>query len=94
LGSGRIRDSIEAHLTIVFAAWRSAAGSNTIPAGPSASSLRPHAAYRTVQIQAGPHTNTAAAPLPYDLRQAFEAINRARWPAHQIEQSSQGLATV
>ena len=34
----RTRDSIEAHLTIVFAAPRSAAGSSTRPAGQSASS--------------------------------------------------------
>ena len=39
-----LRDSIEAHLTIVFAALASAAGSSTRPAGPSASSSRPPAA--------------------------------------------------
>ena len=41
--------------------------------------------YRTIQIQAGPHTITAADPLPDDLRQALEAINHASRPAHQIE---------
>ena len=30
--------------------------------------------YRTVQIQAGQHTITAADPLPDDLRQALNAI--------------------
>jgi len=36
----RKRDSIEAHLTIVFAAWRSAAGSRHRQAGPSGNSSR------------------------------------------------------
>jgi hypothetical protein len=31
--------------------------------------------YRTIQIQAGPHTITAADPIPGDLRQVIEAIN-------------------
>jgi len=34
--------------------------------------------YRTIQIRAGPHTITAADPLPGDLRQALEAINATR----------------
>ena len=32
--------------------------------------------YCTIQIQAGQHTITAADPLPDDLRQALNAINR------------------
>jgi hypothetical protein len=31
--------------------------------------------YRTVQIQAGPHTITAADPVPDDLRQALDQIH-------------------
>jgi hypothetical protein len=31
--------------------------------------------YRTIQIQAGRQTITAAGPLPDDLRQALDAIN-------------------
>jgi hypothetical protein len=31
--------------------------------------------YRTIQIQAGQHTITAADPLPDDLRQALDATN-------------------
>jgi hypothetical protein len=31
--------------------------------------------YRTIQIQAGQHTVTAADPLPDDLRQALSAID-------------------
>ena len=38
--------------------------------------------YRTVEIQAGPHTITAASPLPDDLCQAIYAINASQ-PAHQ-----------
>ncbi len=32
--------------------------------------------YRTIQIQAGPHTITAADPIPDELRQALEAYQR------------------
>jgi len=31
--------------------------------------------YRTIQIQAGPHTVTAADPLPDELRQATDRIH-------------------
>ncbi len=31
--------------------------------------------YRTIQIQAGPHTFTAADPIPDDLRHALAAIS-------------------
>jgi hypothetical protein len=70
----RKRDTIEAHLTIVFAAL---AVSRRIerPTGWSyANSSRRPAAYRTVEIQAGPHIVTAADPVPDELRQALEAI--------------------
>ena len=78
----RTRDSIEAHLTIVFAAL---AVSRWI-ANQTGWSIRKFVKtarrYRTIQIQAGPHTVTAADPLPDDLRQAIEAINHASRPAH------------
>ena len=32
--------------------------------------------YRTIQIQAGQHTVTAADPLPDELRLAIDAVNR------------------
>jgi mRNA degradation ribonuclease J1/J2 len=38
--------------------------------------------YRTIQIQAGDHVITAADPIPGELRQAVEAINRSRLLAH------------
>jgi hypothetical protein len=72
-----LRDSIEAHLTIVFAAL---AVSRWIEAQ-SGWSIRRFVKtarrYRTIQIQAGPHAITAAAPILDDLRQALNAINSA-----------------
>jgi hypothetical protein len=40
------------------------------------------AGYRTITIQAGPHTITAADPLPDDLQQALAKISNARPGAH------------
>jgi sulfur transfer protein SufE len=34
--------------------------------------------YRTIQIQAGPRTITAADPLPHELRQALDQIHGCR----------------
>ena len=48
--------------------------------------------YRTIEIQAGAHTITAADPLPGDLRQALEMITRARPLAHSYEAARQALA--
>ena len=71
----RTRDSIEARLTIVFAAlavsrWIEAKASWSIR-----KLVKTARRYRTVQIQAGDHVITAADPLPGELRQAIEAIN-------------------
>jgi hypothetical protein len=78
----RKRDSIEAHLTIVFAAL---AISRWIEAQ-TGWSIRKFAKtarrYRTIQIQAGRQTITAADPLSDDLRQALEAITRNSRSAH------------
>ncbi len=38
--------------------------------------------YRTIEIQAGRQTLTAADPLPDDLRQALDAITRRSQGAH------------
>jgi len=38
--------------------------------------------YRTIEIQAGRQTITAADPLPDDLRQALEAITHGSRGAH------------
>jgi hypothetical protein len=71
----RTRDSIEAHLTIVFAAlavsrWTEARTSWSIR-----KFVKTARRYRTIQIQAGEHVITAADPLPDDLRHAIDAIN-------------------
>jgi hypothetical protein len=72
----RKRDSIEAHLTVVFAAlamsrWIEQATSWSIK-----KFVRTARRYRTIQIQAGSQTITAADPLPDDLRTALEQIHR------------------
>jgi transposase len=74
----RKRDSIEAHLTIVFAAL---AVSRWIEAEARTGwsirkFVRTARRYRTIEIQAGPRTITAADPLPDDLRNALDAISR------------------
>ncbi len=73
----RKRDSIEAHLTIVFAALAVSRWIETRTGWSIRRFVKTTRRYRTVQIQAGPHTITAADPLPDDLRQALETINHA-----------------
>lgn len=77
----RSRDSIEAHLTIVSALlvsrWIEHQTGWSIR-----KFVKTARRYRTVQIQAGPHTITAADPLADDLRQVLEPINRASRPVH------------
>ena len=68
------RDSIEAHLTIVFAAL---AVSHYIEAQTGwtiKKFVRTARRYRTVRIKAGRQILTAADPLPDNLREAFAAI--------------------
>jgi Transposase DDE domain len=78
----RTRDSIEAHLTIVFAAPAVSRWIERQTGWSIRKFVKTARRYRTIKIQAGPHTITAADPLPYDLRQALEAINHAIQPAH------------
>lgn len=71
------RDSIEAHLTIVFAAL---AVSRLVEARTGWSIrkfVKTARRYRTIEIQAGRQAITAADPLPDDLRLALEAVTRA-----------------
>jgi hypothetical protein len=87
----RKRDSIEAHLTVVFAAlamsrWIEQATSWSIK-----KFVRTARRYRTIQIQAGSQTITAADPLPDDLRTALEHIHRPP-AAHQIDKSGQMMS--
>ncbi len=70
-----LRDSIEAHLTIVFAALAVSRWIEHQTGWSIRRFVKTARRYRTVQIQAGPHTITAADPIPDDLRQAIDAIN-------------------
>jgi transposase len=71
----RKRDSIEAHLTIVFAALAVSRWIEHQTGWPIRKFVKTARRYRTIQIQAGQQTLTAADPLPDDLRQAITAIN-------------------
>jgi DDE family transposase len=71
----RTRDSIEAHLTIVFAALAVSRYIEHTTGWSIRRFVKTARRYRTVQIQAGPHTVTAADPLPEDLRQATDRIH-------------------
>jgi transposase len=73
----RKRDSIEAHLTIVFAALAVSRWIEDRTGWSIRKFVRTARRYRTIEIQAGPHTITAADPLPDDLREALEAITRS-----------------
>jgi len=78
----RTRDSIEAHLTIVFAALAVSRWIEHQTGWSIRKFVKTARRYRTIQIQAGAHVITAADPLPGDLRQAIEAINHVGRPAH------------
>jgi transposase len=70
----RKRDSIEAHLTIVFAALavsRWIEDTTTWSIRKFVTTIR---RYRTIHIQAGQHVITAADPLPADIDQILDAI--------------------
>jgi hypothetical protein len=69
------RDSIEAHLTIVFAALAVSRWIEKATGWSIRKFVRTARRYRTIQIQPGPHTITAAGPLPGDLRQALDRIH-------------------
>lgn len=77
----RTRDSIEAHLTIVFAALAVSRWVEDHTGWSIKKFVKTARRYRTVQIQAGEQTITAADPLPEDLRIALDAI-RARAVGH------------
>jgi transposase len=71
------RESIEAHLTIVFAALAVSRWIEHQTGWSIRKFVRIARRHRTIEIQAGPHTITAADPLPGDLRSALEAISHA-----------------
>jgi len=76
------RDSIEAHLTIVFTALAVSRWIEDHTGWSIRRFVRTARRYRTIEIQIGAHTITAADPLPDDLRDALEAITRASQRAH------------
>jgi hypothetical protein len=73
------RDSIEAHLTVVFAALAVARWIEDTTGWSIRKFVTTIRRYRTIHIQAGDHTITAADPLPADIDHILEAIKtRAR----------------
>jgi hypothetical protein len=77
-----LRDSIEAHLTIVFAALAVSRWIEHQTGWSIRKFVKTARRYRTIQIQAGTHTISAADPLPADLRAALDQIHGriARFP--------------
>jgi hypothetical protein len=71
----RKRDSIEAHLNVVFAALAVSRWLEDRTGWSIKKFVRTTRRYRTIQIQAGNHTITAADPLPDDLRDALDRIH-------------------
>jgi hypothetical protein len=70
-----LRDSIEAHLTIVFAALAVSRWIEHQTGWSIRKFVKTARRYRTIEIQAGQHTITAADPLPADLRAAIDQIH-------------------
>jgi len=68
------RESIDAHLTIVFAALAITRHLEAATGWSIKKFVRTARRYRTVQIRVGRHTVTAEDPLPDDLRDALTAI--------------------
>ena len=77
----RKRDSIDAHLTIVFAALAVSRWIEDRTGWSIKKFVTTTRRYRTVEIQAGDHTITAADPLPDDLQTVLDSIHRDE-PAH------------
>ncbi len=71
------RESIEAHLTMVFAALAVSHYIEHQTGWNIRNSSAPPAAYRAVKIKAGRQTLTAADPLPDDLHDAMAKISSA-----------------
>jgi DDE family transposase len=78
----RKRDSIEAHLTIVFAALAVSRWIEQQTGWSIRKFVKTARRYRTIRIQAGDQIITAADPLPTDLRQAIEAIHHDNGRPH------------
>jgi hypothetical protein len=70
------RDSIEAHLTVVFAALAVSRWTEDRTGWSIRKFVKTARRYRTIEIQAGDHVITAADPLPHDLQEALDRIHR------------------
>ncbi len=70
----RTKDSIEAHLTLVFAALAVSRWIEDTTGWSIKKFVKTIRRYRTIHIQAGQHVITAADPLPDDIHQILEAI--------------------
>jgi hypothetical protein len=70
----RKRESIDAHLSVVFAALAATRFIETRTGWSIRKFVRTARRYRTIQIRAGQHTITAEDPLPPDLRDALALI--------------------
>jgi hypothetical protein len=70
----RSKDSIEAHLTIVFAALAVSRWIENTTGWSIKKFVKTVRRYRTIQIQAGEHLVTAADPLPDDAQRALDTI--------------------
>ena len=69
------RESIDAHLNIVFAALAITRWVENTTGWSIRKFVRTARRYRTIQIQAGDHTITAADPVPDDLREALARLH-------------------
>jgi hypothetical protein len=76
-----LRDSIEARVSIVFAALAVSRWIGHQIGWSIRKFAKTARRYRTIEIQAGPHTITAADPLPGELREALDKIH-GRSAAH------------
>ncbi|HME74462.1 MAG TPA: IS1634 family transposase, partial [Mycobacterium sp.] len=74
----RTRDSIEAHLSVVFAALAVSHWIEHQTGWSIKKFVRTARRYRTVTIQAGSHTLTAAEHPPADLAEALTKIHALR----------------
>jgi hypothetical protein len=75
----RTRDSIEAHLTIVFAALAVSRWIENQTGWSIRKFIRTTRRYRTIEIRAGDHTITAADPLPADLNEVLNPSTATRY---------------
>jgi len=71
------RDSIEAHPNVVFAALAVSRWIETQTGWSIRKFVRTARRYRTIEIQAGDHTITAADPTPNILRDTLDRIHRS-----------------